>query len=413
MAPDAPQPAVKYLPPPHGQNVATVLDEYENKNIIIPDFQRDSDQWDHAKKSLFIESVLNNLNVPAFFFAFKEDDQTVSEVVDGQQRLTILWEFYKKKFRLATSESADYLPGSSVYYAGKTFEEIPRSFQSAFKSYTLPIIQLPDLPKATDRSLRLEVFRRINQAGTPLTPQDLRLAYYGDCDTVAYIRICGVYDPLRQGAQRMLDSAKAKYKLNWPWKSASEQASEEWSYWWSDKELAIGQTASEMFLWFVIAKRLEGVKAILSNENHIITQLKYRFSGRVDEVADIVCAQFHWESNQRTKILPNPRELKRLFSEFAEWFQVLRVRIPSATQLQKYRRIALLMAGLADTKLKAKGLSEFQRNEIESFLTTAGEWSKKQGIQVPASKGKWTGSKGMEKQIESYRQVAKIISEQS
>ena len=406
------QPVVEYLPPPHGQSIATVLDAYENQDIIIPDFQRDSDQWDEVKKSLFVESVLNRLNVPAFFFAFKEDDKTILEVVDGQQRLTILWEFFKDDFRLASAELADYLPGTSVYYAGKTFSELPRSFQIAFKNYNLPIIQLPDLPKDGDRSLRLEVFRRINQAGTPLTPQDLRLAYYGDCDTVAYVRICGIYDPQRQGAKRMLDFARGKYNLNWPWASASAEAAEEWSYLWTDKELAVGQTASEMFLWFVIAKYLKSIKGILNNDNHIITQLKYRFSGRVDEVADIFCAQLRWEFNQATKLLPDREQLERLFSQFAEWLHVLRVTIPSATQLQKYRRVAFLIAGLTETKLKASGLTEPQRNEIERFLSAAGDWSKRQGIQVPASKGKLTGSKGMEKHIESYFQVASIIGQQ-
>jgi hypothetical protein len=49
-------------------NVATVLDELNGDYIRIPDYQRDSDQWSNGTKSLLVESVINNLSVPALFF---------------------------------------------------------------------------------------------------------------------------------------------------------------------------------------------------------------------------------------------------------------------------------------------------------------------------------------------------------
>jgi uncharacterized protein with ParB-like and HNH nuclease domain len=54
----------------------------------VPPYQRDSDEWGDNKKSLFIESILNRLTVPAFYLAPSEDDPDRFEVVDGQQRLT-------------------------------------------------------------------------------------------------------------------------------------------------------------------------------------------------------------------------------------------------------------------------------------------------------------------------------------
>ena len=69
-------------------NVGTILDQLGDKTLIIPDYQRDSDQWKDLTKSLFVESVINNLSIPAFFFEAKvESGVETDDVVDGQQRL--------------------------------------------------------------------------------------------------------------------------------------------------------------------------------------------------------------------------------------------------------------------------------------------------------------------------------------
>ncbi|WP_164673764.1 hypothetical protein [Aeromonas dhakensis] len=47
--------------------IETVISRYENGRIVIPDYQRDAEQWNHRKESLFIESIINNLTIPAFF----------------------------------------------------------------------------------------------------------------------------------------------------------------------------------------------------------------------------------------------------------------------------------------------------------------------------------------------------------
>ena len=158
-------------------NVEVVLNDLRDNIVQIPDYQRDSDQWAEPTKSLLIESVINNLSIPAFFFEVDVDSSGVekNQVIDGQQRLTTLSEFFNNKFRLVESSEAPYISPNSIHYAGKTFGELPVVFQQAFKKYRLAIIKLRDL-----KDTRLEVFRRINQGGTPLSGQDIRLAYYGE-----------------------------------------------------------------------------------------------------------------------------------------------------------------------------------------------------------------------------------------
>ena len=51
------------------ENVETVISRLKNGRIVIPDYQRDAEQWDRRKESLFIESLLNNLTIPALSFS--------------------------------------------------------------------------------------------------------------------------------------------------------------------------------------------------------------------------------------------------------------------------------------------------------------------------------------------------------
>jgi hypothetical protein len=109
---------------------------YNSGVYAIPDYQRDSDQWDMAKKSLFAESVLNNLTIPAFLLAPTKDGKY--EVIDGQQRLTTLKEFHTNSLRLVASDEADYLGDRSAYYAGKTYR-VARALRKMNCQFVVPI----------------------------------------------------------------------------------------------------------------------------------------------------------------------------------------------------------------------------------------------------------------------------------
>src|SRR5262249_39295574 len=126
--------------------VEVVMNDLRDKTLEIPDYQRDSDQWTEPTKSLLVESVINNLSIPAFFFEVAYEESVEKNfVIDGQQRLTTLFEYYNRKFRLVPSDEAPYLSPHSVHYAAKTFDELPLAYQQAFKKYRLAIIKLRNL----------------------------------------------------------------------------------------------------------------------------------------------------------------------------------------------------------------------------------------------------------------------------
>jgi hypothetical protein len=115
-------------------NVASFMDQFADGIYYVPDYQRDSSQWDFSKRSLFIESLINNITVPpliAYFINLKH------EIVDGQQRVTTVRDYMAGKFSLALQEEADYRENVGPLIQGKTFEQLPKSLQKQIRQYVL------------------------------------------------------------------------------------------------------------------------------------------------------------------------------------------------------------------------------------------------------------------------------------
>ncbi len=290
------------------ENIETVVTRLRSNRIVVPDYQRDTEQWDERKESLFIESILNNLTVPAFFFS--QGDAQKIEVVDGQQRLTTILKYANNKFALSDAESMVYLTPQSVYYRGKTFNDLPNDLQSVFNDYPLTIIYLP---QSLDLSTKLEIFRRINEGGTPLTGQDIRLAYYSESSAVTTIRLAGVHGQ-GLGAERMLKSAKDKEIRN-PWEF-HQDAYKLWSDWWEGRLTARGQTPSEMFLWYLVTLSREPLNSLLSTPGQM-KHLKISFRGSTEEALDVFCAQLLWtDENGGVAIFPAGEGLQKAFNNY-------------------------------------------------------------------------------------------------
>lgn len=387
-------------------NVKVVLEEMEAGTVVIPDYQRDSDQWDATTKSLLVESVINNLSIPAFFFEVGLDKDGVerNQVIDGQQRLTTLGQFWRNKLRLVPPSDAAYLTPNSLHYAGRTFSELPEVYKQAFQRYRLTVIKLRDL-----EGTRLEVFRRINQGGTPLSGQDIRLAYYGDrSPTVAFVRLAGIYDSHREAAQRFIAGARDTYGLAYPW--AGLEAADAWKDLWEDKELARGQTASEMFLWTLMAAQYVELDGIIQNRD-AAAKLNVRFNQSIDEVLDLYCAQLSYQDRNPglPPVLFTVDELKdRLFPAFARWIEELGAKGPSL-DVRKHRTVASLIGAAYRGGLDPAALSPAQWTKAVEFVRRPLETSLALGVEWPQSRGRWDGQKGYRAQFEAAAAIVARI----
>lgn len=150
-------------------NLGSVLDQLEFKEIDLqPEFQRESNIWSPVQKSRLIESVLLGLPLPSFYFS--EDSATNKLIiVDGLQRLCAFTDFcINKTLALRGMQFLKELEG-------KTYQDMDRTQIRRIKSLK---ITLNTLRKNTPQRVKLVIFQRVNTAGVPLTPQEMRNALY-------------------------------------------------------------------------------------------------------------------------------------------------------------------------------------------------------------------------------------------
>jgi len=382
------------------ENVETVLNRMQTGRVTIPDYQRDADQWDLRKESLFIESVLNNLTIPAFFFA--ETSGTI-EVVDGQQRLNTIRKYYNDEFSISDEEDMVYLTPQSTHYRGKKYSELSQELKNIFTDYPLTIIYLP---RSIELSTKLEIFRRINEGGTPLTAQDIRLSYYSESNSVTFIRLAGIYSD-SNASNRMIAAANYKGVFN-PWSSFSDAWSA-WSEWWEGTAKAKGQTPSEMFLWYLILRHRNQLDSLLSTPDSM-KHLPLSFRGTTEEALDVFCAQLQYtDSHGGVNVLPTyDNGLIQEFNGFADWLAQILGRGLTGISVDKYKQMSLLIGAAVELELDPKTVSDDTWDAIAEFIRTprsAGDkWLGKGGY--PEQKGRWGGNKGQKVQCDS---VVKLL----
>lgn len=138
---------------------------------LRPFYQR-RPRWSAAKQSLLIESFIMNIPVPPVFLYEREYNSY--EVVDGQQRITALRDFYDGKFEL---EGLKQWPEIN----GRTYQTLPENIHAGLDRRSLTsIVLLKESTSDEDAasSLRETVFERLNTGGVELTRQELRNALY-------------------------------------------------------------------------------------------------------------------------------------------------------------------------------------------------------------------------------------------
>ena len=139
------------------------------KNINTnPDYQRPA-VWTKPQKQLLIDSMLREYDIPKMYM--HKTGKDTFDVIDGQQRLRTIWEFFSGGFSLA--KDADPVDGIEI--AGKKYDNLDIDLLDKLNSYNLDFIILDDV---TDDEIS-EMFLRL-QNGTTLKAQEKRNAYPGN-----------------------------------------------------------------------------------------------------------------------------------------------------------------------------------------------------------------------------------------
>lgn len=140
--------------------------------IDLKPFYQRRERWTNDRKSSLIESFIMNIPVPPVFLYEKEFNQY--EVMDGQQRISTLRDFYDGNFKL---EKLEYWPELD----GKTYSTLPDKIRAGIDRRSLSSIVLLKESATDDKEvslIRRVVFDRLNRGGIRLERQEIRNALF-------------------------------------------------------------------------------------------------------------------------------------------------------------------------------------------------------------------------------------------
>ncbi len=153
-----------------------LLDMHKNKELnISPDYQR-LFQWSEGARSRFIESLLLEMPVPPIFVIEEEDGKYL--LIDGLQRISSYLHLrgelkaehlvppVKKgeKLELVDCDIVEELNG-------KTFDDLGTALQIRLKR---AFVRVEVIRKGSNPLLKYYMFKRLNNGGQLLTPQQIR-----------------------------------------------------------------------------------------------------------------------------------------------------------------------------------------------------------------------------------------------
>lgn len=138
-----------------------------------PQYQRGS-VWTRNQKQLLIDSIFRGMDIPKIYLRRMGDDSPFEyEVVDGQQRLRTIWEYYEGAFPLGKDEEYR-LEVEGQKLGGLRLEELPVDARLALSGYQLTVVEI----EAKDEEVE-EMFVRL-QNGTTLRAAEVRNAMPGN-----------------------------------------------------------------------------------------------------------------------------------------------------------------------------------------------------------------------------------------
>ncbi len=130
----------------------------KNKYKVDHTYQRPVDAWSKADKQCLIDTILRGEPIPLFFMNFKSDEEKFY-IVDGQQRLYCIQQFYENKFALSKKFSGEKSHG--LTFNGE--RALNDEQKTNFLNYNLNFHIMEDYD---DERVRL-IFSRL-QRGKPL-----------------------------------------------------------------------------------------------------------------------------------------------------------------------------------------------------------------------------------------------------
>lgn len=156
-------------------DLETLVKKIDNGVIKLdPEYQR-RHVWNVPTSSKLIESLILNIPIPIIFISqdVDVDDENANDiarysVIDGQQRLTAIVDFFHNKYALKGMEILEDLNGF-------TYNELPQFLIRRLEERTIKCLRIDS---SVDSQVKYDIFERLNSGAVKLQEQELRNASY-------------------------------------------------------------------------------------------------------------------------------------------------------------------------------------------------------------------------------------------
>lgn len=145
---------------------------------IQPKYQRRRTAWPINAKTALMDTILNNFPLPPIYLRdyVDENGKRKKEIIDGQQRISTILEFYKNEFQLSKNIFDENLYGAF-------FRELPTEEQLMIEDFEVSFISI----RGASNGDIISIFSRLNSFSLPLNSQEkMNSIYAGEIKTLIY-----------------------------------------------------------------------------------------------------------------------------------------------------------------------------------------------------------------------------------
>lgn len=139
---------------------------------LDPDYQR-RHRWDVETSSRLIESLILNIPIPIIYLSYDvdvdddtEDNEARYSVIDGQQRLTAILNFFENSFALTGMDILKALDGCF-------YKDLPPFLLRRLEERTIKCLRIDS---TVDPQVKYDIFERLNSGSVALGSHELRNA---------------------------------------------------------------------------------------------------------------------------------------------------------------------------------------------------------------------------------------------
>ncbi|MBT1710751.1 DUF262 domain-containing protein [Fulvivirgaceae bacterium PWU5] len=139
---------------------------------LDPDYQR-RHRWDESTSSRLMESLILNIPIPIIYLSYDIDVDTNEEgarysVIDGQQRLTAILQFFEGTYALQNLDILDDLEGCF-------YKDLPPFLLRRLEERTIKCLRIDS---TIDPQVKYDIFERLNSGAVKLESHELRNAIH-------------------------------------------------------------------------------------------------------------------------------------------------------------------------------------------------------------------------------------------